>query len=390
MAIPALGYEFRLPQVILTGAGCSNRLGEQAKALGIAKALVVTDPQVRELPFVGQAVSNLAAAGIECELFSDLVPEPLSPSVSAGLAAFESARCDALIAIGGGSSIDVAKAIGGLATNGGRISDYEGANKLSRPIPPLIAMATTAGSGSEVTRNAIITDVERDVKMLIQSPYLIPSAAIVDPLLTFSLPPDVTMATGMDALTHAIESYVSRRAQPLTDGLALEAIRLVSGSLRQAWANGENAVARANMSIASLKAAMSFSNSSVALVHGMARPIGAYFHVPHGLSNATILATVMEFSVPGNPERFADIAEAMGENIEGLSLIEAADAAVKAVRRLARDIGVPSLRSAGVDEARLRELAPKMARDAIASGSPGNNPRRASAEEIVDLYFQAL
>ena len=390
MAIPTPTYEFRLPKAILTGPGCFGRLGEQAKALGVRKALIVTDPQLRQLPFVEQAAKNLAEAGIASEFFSDLEPEPLSPSVAAGLSAYKELGCDALIAIGGGSSMDVAKAVGGLASNGGRISDYEGANRFSKPTPPIIAVATTAGSGSEVTRNAIITDVERDVKMLIQSPYLIPSVAIVDPLLTLSLPPSVTMATGMDALTHGIEAYVSKRAQPLTDGLALDAIRLVSGNLRQAWASGDNLSARANMSMASLKAAMAFSNSSVALVHGMARPIGAYFHVPHGLSNACILATVIEFSLPGNPERYADIAEAMGENVEGLSVVEAADMAVEAVSRLAKDIGVPSLRGAGVDEARLRELAPRMASDAIASGSPGNNPRRASPQEIVELYLKAL
>jgi alcohol dehydrogenase class IV len=383
-------HDFRLPRAVISGAGCFSRLGEQSKALGMRKALVVTDPNLRRFPYVEQALSYLEGEGVKGVPFSDLVPEPLSLDVEAGLAAYEAAECDALIAVGGGSSIDVAKAVGALATNGGRIADYEGQNKVTRRLPPLVAVPTTAGTGSEVTKNTIINDVERDVKMLIASPALVPDVAIVDPLLTRTLPPDYTMATGIDALTHAIEAYISRRAQPISDVLALDAIRLISVSLRQAWANPDDLEARAKMSLASLEAGMAFSNSSVALVHGMARPIGAHFHLPHGLSNATILAVVMEFSVVGNPPRFAAIAEAMGEQVAGLSTIDAARKAVDAVRTLCQDVQVPGLRAAGVDEGRLRELASKMAGDAIASGSPANNPRRATVDEIVALYMQAL
>jgi len=387
--IGAPTYEFRLPRVIITGAGCFGRLGEQAKALGISKALVVTDAELRRYPYVDQALSYLADAGVAADVFTGVIPEPLAPNVDAGLAAFREGECDALVAVGGGSSIDVAKSIAALARNGGRIADYEGSGKIPGPRAPLIAVPTTAGTGSEVTKNAIITDVERDVKMLIMSPCLIPDVAIVDPLLTLTLPPHITMATGIDALTHAIEAYVSRRAQPITDTLALDAIRLIAGSLRQAWANGDDLEARSKMMRGQLVAGMAFSNSSVALVHGMARPIGAHFHVPHGLSNAVLLVTVMEFSLPGNPPRFADVAEAMGENVAGLSVMAAARKAVDAVRELAEDVQVPSLRGAGVDPEKLRELAPKMARDALASGSPANNPRRATAEEIVALYLKA-
>ena len=198
------------------------------------------------------------------------------------------------------------------------------------------------------------------------------------------------MATGIDALTHAIEAYVSRRAQPVTDLLALEAIRLISSSLRQAWANGDDLDARSTMTRGALMAGMAFTNASVALVHGMARPIGAHFHLSHGLSNATLLSTVMAYSLVGSPPRFAAIASAMGERVEGLSTMEAARRSVDAVRRLADDVQVPTLRAAGVDPDRLRELAPKMAADALASGSPANNLRRATAEEIVALYLKAL
>jgi alcohol dehydrogenase class IV len=383
-------FEFRLPGTIITGPGSFARLGEQAKARGVHKALIVTDANLRLLPLVDQARQYLADVTIAADMFDGVTIEPLEPDVHAGIAAFRAGGCDGVIAVGGGSSIDVAKSVAALATSGGRMAQYEGANKITGRQASLIAVPTTAGTGSEVTRNAIITDVERDVKMLIQSPHLIPDVAIVDPLLTLTLPPDGTMATGIDALTHAIEAYVSRRAQPITDALALEAIRLVAGNLRQAWANPDDLDARSAMARASLVAGMAFGNSTVALVHGMARPIGAHFHLSHGLSNACILAVVMEYSLIGNPPRFADIAEAMGERVHRLSLMDAARKSVDAVRRLCDDVRVPTLAGAGVDPGRLRELAPKMAADAIASGSPGNNPRRASVEDIVGLYEQAV
>ncbi len=382
--------EFRLPPLVVYGPGSFRRLGEQAKALGIRKALVVADPGVRALPYIDQGREYLDDAGVASALFTGVTIEPIVPDVEAGFAAFREGECDAVVAIGGGSSIDVAKAIAVLATNDGPVVRFEGANKIPNRGAPLIAVPTTAGTGSEVTKNSIIADVERDVKMLIMSPWLIPSVAIDDPLLTVSLPPAYTMATGIDALTHAIEAYVSRRAQPVTDLLAIEAIRLISSSLRQAWANGDDLDARSAMMRGSLLAGMAFTNSSVALVHGMARPIGAHFHLPHGLSNATLLATVMDYSLVGSPPRFAAIAEAMGERVEGLTTIDAARRAVDAVRRLADDVQVPTLQGAGVDPDRVRELAPKMAADAIASGSPGNNLRRATAEEIVALYLKAL
>lgn len=383
-------YEFRLPPVVISGPGCFSRLGEQARALRIRKALVVTDPVVRSLPCIDQGRDYLDGAGVASELFAGVAPEPLVPNVEAGLAAFRGAECDAVVAIGGGSSIDVAKCIAALATNGGRVPDFEGPNRIPNPGVPVIAVPTTAGTGSEVTKNAVITDVDRDVKMLIASPFLIPSVAIDDPLLTVSLPPFSTMATGLDALTHAIEAYVSRRAQPMTDVLALEAIRLIASSLRRACTNGDDLDARSKMMDGQLMAGMAFTNSSVALVHGMARPIGAHFHLPHGLSNAVLLAIVMEYSLTASPRRFAAIAAALGERVEGLSTLEAARRSVDAVRRLADDVQVPTLRGVGVDPDRLSELAPRMAGDAIASGSPSNNPRLATADEIVALYLKAL
>ncbi len=307
-----------------------------------------------------------------------------------GLKAYKESGADFLIAVGGGGPMDAAKAIAALATNPGRkVTEFLGANKIPNPGSPLIAIPTTAGTGSEVTQFTIITDTDRDVKMLIASPMIMPKVALVDPLLTLSMPQNITMATGLDALTHAIEAYVSVKAHPLTDTLALQAIRIIGANLRQAWSNGDNLEARTNMIIGSLHAGMAFSNASVALVHGMARPLGAYFHVRHGVSNAALLPIVIEFSTPGNPERYADIAEAMGEVTEGLSLLDAAYLAAEAVERLNDDLKVPTLEELGVEEEKFNKLVEKMAEDAIASGSPGNNPRKATKEEIVELYKKA-
>jgi alcohol dehydrogenase class IV len=322
-------------------------------------------------------------------MYDKVVMEPTQDYTEEGLKAFQEAGSDFLIAVGGGSPMDTAKAIGALATNGGKISDFMGANRIPKPAAPLIAIPTTAGTGSEVTPFTIITDTAKDVKMLIASPNILPRVALVDPLMTLQMPQGITAATGLDALTHAIEAYVSVKAQPLTDTLALQSIRMIGANLRQAWSNGDNLEARTNMLIGSLHAGLAFANSSVALVHGMARPIGAYFHVPHGISNAALLPTVIEFSILGNPEKYADIAEAMGENTEGLSLLDAAYLAAEATRRLNDDLKIPTLKGLGVEEKKFHSVVKQMAADAIASGSPGNNPRKATPDEIVELYKKA-
>jgi alcohol dehydrogenase class IV len=306
-----------------------------------------------------------------------------------GLKIFKEARAEFLIAVGGGSPIDTAKGISALARNPGKMSDFMGADKIPPMGAPLIAIPTTAGTGSEVTQLTIITDTVKNVKMLIASPNIMPRVALVDPMMTLQMPQGITTATGLDALTHAIEAYVSVKAQPITDTLALQAIRLISGNLRQAWSDGGNVEARTHMIIGSLLAGLAFSNSSVALVHGMARPIGAYFHVAHGISNAALLPTVIEFSILGNPRRYADIAEAMGEVTAGLSVLDAAYLAAKAVKRLNEDLKIPTLKGLGVEEKKFKSVVSQMAVDTIASGSPGNNPRKPTQEEIVELYHKA-
>lgn len=377
---------FSIPPTIITGAGASENAGEQAKRLGATKALIVTDPGIAKLGYAADITNNLNDSGISSSTFSDVTPDPTLQNVTDGLQQYVDESCDLIVSIGGGSSIDCGKGIAMKLTNQGEFSDYMGVDRIPNPGIPHIAIPTTAGTGSEVTKVTVITDTERNVKMMLSSPCLLASVALVDPLLSLTTPPHLTAAVGVDALTHAIEAYISKRAQPLTDVLAIEAIRLISGSLRQAWADGDNIPARTDMMLGATIAGMAFSNSSVALVHGMSRPIGAYFHIHHGLSNAVLLLDVMEFSVVGAPERFADIAQAMGEMTDGLSLMQQADAAISAVERLINDIQLPRLGEIGIDEAKFEAVIDQMALDAIESGSPANNPRQASQEEIVSLY----
>jgi len=381
-------YQFKAPSVIVNGPGAAKEVGSFAKGFG-KKALIVTDNLLEKIGLLKDIKGSLEAAGVSFAVYDKVIAEPSMEYTEEGLKAFKEAQAEFLIAVGGGSPIDAAKAISALAKNPGKMSDFMGANKIPQMGAPLIAIPTTAGTGSEVTQFTIITDTVKNVKMLIASPNIMPRVALVDPLMTLQMPQGITTATGLDALTHAIEAYVSVKAQPITDTLALQAIRLISGNLRQAWSDGGNVEARTHMMIGSLMAGLAFSNASVALVHGMARPIGAYFHVPHGISNAALLPTVIEFSILGNPRRYADIAEAMGEVTAGLSILDAAYLAARAVKRLNEDLKVPTLKGLGVEEKKFNSVVNQMAVDAIASGSPGNNPRKPTQEEIVELYRKA-
>jgi alcohol dehydrogenase class IV len=380
---------FQIPRVLITGSGASGQVGEEIKKLMVNKGLIVTDRTLVRLGLLDGIRQALRQNKVPFTLFDQVLTEPVVGFVQEGLKAYRESECDFLMAVGGGSVIDTAKAIAVMAANEGSIEDYRGLGKIPKKGPPLVAIPTTAGTGSEVTPFTIITDTRTDVKMLIGSPFLIPDIAIVDPLLTLSMPQDITAATGIDALTHAIEAYVSVKAQPMSDIFSLSAIRLISGNLRQSWVDSNNIEAREKTMLGALQAGIAFGNSSVALVHGMSRPIGAYFHARHGASNAALLSVVTEFSLSGNPTRYAHIAQAMGEDVTGLSDMEAARMGANAVKRLINDIKVLSLRELGIDKEKLDKLAPKMSEDAIASGSPANNPRQATKEEIMELYHTA-
>jgi alcohol dehydrogenase class IV len=378
--------EFITPAHMVVGSDAVAQLGEQCRKRGWGKALIVTDKIMQSLGLVARVEQLLAASEIGSAVYAGVNSEPVVEYVQEGLEVYKANGCDFVVAVGGGSPIDAAKAIAALVTNPGSIEQYKGQGKLAVPGVPLVAIPTTAGTGSEATLFTVITDQKTDVKMLIGSPYLMPTVAIVDPLLTLSSPPGVTAATGVDALVHAIEAYVSVKRQPMSDMFCISAIELISQNIRQAWANGNNIAAREAMMLGAMQAGIAFSNASVALVHGMSRPIGANFHIAHGVSNAALLAVVTDFSLIGDPVRYARIAQAMGENTAGLSLMEAADRVVVAIKRLVRDIRIPSLRQLGVERERLMELAPAMADAAIDSGSPGNNPRKPTKQEIIELY----
>lgn len=381
----------RMPATLHVGENAATLVGPEAKSLGATRVLLVTDKNLLAAGGVEPVLDSLRGSGIDIEIYSGVDREPTLDHVEEGLRVVKSARCDLLVGCGGGSPLDVAKAISVMAVNSGKIQDYMGLNKVPFRGLPLFAVPTTAGTGSEATLFTIITDTEHNVKMLIGSPHLMPQVAFVDPALTLKMPRGLTAATGIDALTHAIEAYVSVKAQPMTDALALSAVKLISGYLLRAWETPDDLEARSNTMLGALQAGIAFSNSSVALVHGMSRPIGALFHIPHGVSNAALLGEVMEFSLPGNMERYADIARAMGVECSPNADIETvARAGADNVKQIIAALEIPSLAQLGVTREKLDPVVEQMADDAIASGSPGNNPRQAQKAEIVDLYYASL
>lgn len=383
-------YEFHVPPLLLIGEGCHIRTVEALQALGVRRVLVVTDPFLRGLDYTQAILDSLQRAGLAVAVFDAVGREPTTVEVDGALALLRESGTDGVLAIGGGSPMDTAKAAAAMATNPGRIVDYMGANKLIAPRLPLVAVPTTAGTGSEATRSTIITDPATTVKMLIVDWKLIPDAAVVDPLFTLSLPPKVTADSGVDALTHAIEAYISVRRNPTSDLLALDAIRAIQRYLPRAWQDGQDREAREHMMLAAHHAGIAFSNASVALVHAMSRPIGAHFGVAHGLSNAMLLPVVMEYTAPALPERFTTIAETFGLDVANLSAEAAGGRFVEAIADFCELLGVPTLTGAGLPVDQLTAAFPSMAQAAIDSGSAAMNPRVPSAAEIVELYHRAL
>ncbi len=379
---------FQMPAVIHFGTNAAAQAGPEAKRLG-SKALVVTDAALLRTGTAKPVLDSLAGSGIGVTVYDGVVTEPTLHNVDEGLNLVRQHKCDLVIGVGGGSCIDTAKAVSIMSANPGSFGDYRGFDKFPSPGLPIMAVPTTAGTGSEATFQSVITDTEHNIKMSNGSRFLMPQVAIVDPLLTVGMPKRLTAGTGLDALTHAIEAYVSVKAQPMSDLMALSAIELLAENLPRAWAKPDDLEARTKTLQGAFLAGSAFANASVGLVHGMARPVGAFFHVPHGLSNATLLAVVMEFCLSGNPERYARIARAMGVNTAGLTPMEAAQAGTGRVRELVAQLEVPGLNGLGVDKQKLNQSAREMADDAIGSGAAANSPRVASAEEIVGLYMAA-
>jgi alcohol dehydrogenase class IV len=375
-----------LPSVILIGGGTVHQAGAQAKALGLQRPLVVTDKILLELGATHCLQDSLQKAGYNnTSVFADTIPEPDSDAVDRLVTAISAGKHDGIIAIGGGSPIDTAKAAAVLARHGGHMRDYKAPRVVAEAGLPVIAIPTTAGTGSEVTKFSIITDSGTDEKMLCLGPAFLPRVAIVDYELTLTKPRRITADTGLDALTHAIESYVSRKSGPFTDALALVAMRALFQNIRTVCTEPDNRQAREAMMLASTQAGMAFSNASVALVHGMSRPIGAHFHVPHGLSNAMLLPTVTAFSASSALDRYADCARAMGISSHDDDRV-VVRALIDALVQLNADLDVPTPRSFGIDEERYNSLIPTMVSQALASGSPANNPRVPTEAEFTQLY----
>jgi alcohol dehydrogenase class IV len=374
------------PRLMHIGGGALAELPGVLRRLELTRPLIVTDPFLTKSGHLDRMTAILDRAGIPWEVFSDTVADPTTWVVEGGVGRLAEGDYDSIIAVGGGSSIDTAKAMSVLFANGGRMRDYKVPAEIPKTGLPIIAIPTTAGTGSEATRFTVITDTETDEKMLIAGLACCPLAAIVDYELTLSMPLRLTADTGLDSLTHAIEAYVSRRANPFTDGLAKNAMGLIARHIRTACAEPANHSAREAMMLGATTAGMAFSNASVCLVHGMSRPIGAFFHVPHGLSNAMLLPEITAFSAPAALERYADCARSMGIADQDEGSQSAVARLLDELHRLNEELAVPSPRAWGIDDARYEELLPIMASQALASGSPANNPRVPTSEEIIDLY----
>ena len=381
------------PAKALFGVGAVEQVGEYASRYG-ETALVVASQEIFDIHGDG-VVETIAAAGVDTALFTDVRPDPTVENVEAAVEVWEREDCDVVVTLGGGSSIDVGKSVGVLATNEGRIRDFgvdkAGYEAVPEPIPPLIAINTTAGTGSETTRTAVLTDESTATKFIVVSENMVPTVAIEDPELTRSLPKSHTAFTGIDAFTHAIEAFTSVKSYSVTDDYARDAMARIVDSLAPAWSNGNNMDARTEMMIAQFKAGKAFGNSSVALVHGMARPLGAQLHIPHGLANGLILPYVVEFNSMAAPKKYAEVARLLGATDESDGTRQAAAKAGDAVEQLCEDISlVDYLDDFGEvpDRETYLEAVPKMTQDAFDSGSPDNNPRKPTREELEELFVR--
>ncbi len=377
-----------LPRVMLIGSGAADQVATALSQIGAKRPLIVTDAFVRDSGMLARITDALDAAQLSWDVFADTVPDPTTEAVAKGVAVLKGSDCDCMIALGGGSPIDTAKAMGVLATHDGAMRDYKVPAQIDHSDYPIVAIPTTAGTGSEVTRFTVITDTETDEKMLCMGLAYVPTAALVDYTLTLTMPWRLTADTGLDTLTHAIEAYVSKKRNPFSDTMARSCMRLVAENIRTACNQPDDHAAREAMMLAATQGGMAFANASVCLVHGMSRPIGAHFHVPHGLSNAMLLPAITAFSARDSMSRYADCARAMGVAASDDSDDGAVNRLLDELHRLNEDLKVPSPKVFGIEQQRYFDLMPVMAEQALASGSPANNPRVPTVDEIVDIYKQ--
>jgi alcohol dehydrogenase len=374
------------PAINLIGPGAVKEIAVEIKKLELKKLLVVTDKMLRSIGVVKKVTDVLDADNIDYVVFDDVKPNPTTQNVYSGLDLYKSSGCDGILSIGGGSPQDAAKAIGILQTNGGKVPDYEGIGKSQKKSVPILAVNTTAGTASEVTINYVITDEERKIKMVIVDPNSLASVAVNDPELMIDKPAGLTAATGMDALTHAIESYITKGAFRLSDTLSLEAIRLIGESLEDAVKDGKNLEARSKMAWASYIAGLSFSNAGLGIVHSMAHQLGSEYDLPHGVANALLLPYVEEFNSVVCEEKFRNIAQALGRNVEGLTTTEAKDEAIEALREMAVKLNIPLLKDTSFNPADVERLSVQ----AFADVCTGGNPRDVTVGDIQAIYLKAF
>ena len=377
-----------LPRILEIGAGASRNIGAMVKDINCQRPLIVTDKIMLQLGYVQRVRDDLSAMNIDSDVFDETVPEPTTRSIEAGVELVKNGQYDVIIGLGGGSPIDSAKAISILGKYGGQMRDYKFPRLVTEPGLPIIAIPTTAGTGSEATRVTVITDDTNDEKMLCVGIGFMPTVALVDYELTLTVPARTTADTGIDALTHALEAYVSKKANAFSDIQAVSAMKLLAPNLRRVFNNGQDREAREAMMLGSTLAGIAFSNASVALVHGMSRPIGAFYHVPHGLSNAMLLPAVTEYSIPAAEHRYANAARAMG-------IAQVSDSDASANQRLMaelyainRELEVPTPAEFGISRSQFFTNLSIKADQALASGSPANNPRVPSADDIIEIYKQ--
>ncbi len=378
--------EIILPKFMNIGAGKVNSISDILKKINCKYPLIITDKTMVKLNVIEPLEKTLTEMQIRYEVFDDTVPEPTAKSIENGVNILKNGNFDSIIAFGGGSPIDSAKAISVLATKGGAIEDYKFPYINLENEIPLIAIPTTAGTGSEVTKFTIITNEKTDEKMLCVGPAFMPTAAIIDYELTYSVPKRTTADTAIDSLTHAIEAYVSKKSNSFSDTQAISAMQLIAPNIRKAYDNGKDKEAREKLMIGATLAGIAFSNSSVALVHGMSRPIGAFYHVPHGLSNAMLLPTVTEFSITGAPQRYSKCAKAIGVANFKDSIEDSNNKLLNELKQLNTDLEVPTLEEFGVEKDAFFQNIDTMAIQAIGSGSPNNNPVVPNHKDLVSLY----
>lgn len=383
-----VNYDFMMPNVNFFGPGVVKKVGERAKMLDMKKILIVTDSFLRTLENgpVQQVEESLQAADIDYVIYDGVEPNPKIRNVEEGKAVYLENDCDSIISVGGGSPHDCAKGIGIVLTNGDDVTSLAGIETLENPLPPLMAVNTTAGTASEITRHAVLTNEKTSLKFVVVSWRNVPLVSFNDPMVMLEIPPALTAATGMDALTHCVESYVSTNRNPITDAQAAQGIKLIAKYLRPAVANGQDIEARTNMAYASVLGGMAFNNADLGYVHAMAHQLGGEYDAPHGVCCAVLMPTVERWNIISNPERFAEIAELMGENIEGLTVMEAADKAIDAMIRISEDVGIPTnIKDLGAKP----EDFEKMAANALKDGNAFSNPRVGTEEDIVRLFQAA-